>query len=272
MRRALVTIQFLSIVFAMITPVGCAKDARNPQRPLTIFVAASLGDVAQELAEHFEKLHPEIQVAVSRGASGRLFEQICSGAPCDVFIPADPDFVTRLIADGHAGESTRTALATNQLVVVAYEQIQTANDSDSLTGVLGRIKGPIAIANPEHAPAGRYAKDALIRAGLWDKLQPQLRFADDVRFAARYVTERAVEAGIVYSTDALAMKGDLVVLHPLSEQESAAIEYDGVVIARSMRLEDAARFLKFAASGESRPTWNRLGFLPANPRKKELQP
>lgn len=272
MRRAMKTFQFLFVVTTMAGHFGCAKDAREPERPLTIFVAASLGDVAQELTDQFETQHPETQIVISRGASGGLFEQISSGAPCDVFIPADPEFVSRLIAGNLAVDSTRTALATNQLVVVANRQTPRANASDSLTDVFARIKGPIAIASPEHAPAGRYAKDALIRVGLWDNLLPRLRFADDVRFAARYVAEHAVDAGIIYSTDALAMKGDLVVLHQFSEKESAAIEYDGVVIERSMRRGDAIRFLKFAASSEARPIWTRLGFLSPISRKASTQP
>lgn len=124
------------------------------------------------------------------------------------------------------------------------------------------LAGPtqyVAIANPEYAPAGRYARQALEHFNLWDEVQDKLVLADNVRHAAQYVAAGAVDAAIVYATDAVADRR-LAVVFRFPPDAHARIEYVGGACTASDRPEDARSFLAALAQPEAQTTWKRLGF------------
>ena len=128
--------------------------------------------------------------------------------------------------------------------------------------------GSIMIASPDHAPAGRYARQALSWLGIWESLEPRILLADNVRLAARYVAFGSVEIGIVYATDADAFGDRLSIVHRFSNRESGDIVYRGAVCAGSADPIAAAAFLAFLASPTAEPIWRRRGFLATEGRNE----
>jgi len=236
---------------------SCEKAPATGPNPLVLFAASSVADVLRDVADRFEA-DTKTRVVITQGASGRLCKQLELGAPCDGYVPADPAYLDRLQGRGLIVRATRKRLATNQLVVI--QAGSGARPWPDPAKLLDAKLGLIAIASPQHAPAGRYATQALDRAGLWDRLQGRVLFADNVRMAARYVAEDGARVGIVYATDALAFSDKLTVVYRFSESSHTLIVYEGAVSRRSTNQAAAMAFLQFAASGSAETIWRRHGF------------
>ncbi|HWL94636.1 MAG TPA: molybdate ABC transporter substrate-binding protein [Phycisphaerae bacterium] len=220
------------------------------------FVAASLGDVVAELAQKFES-QTGTSIRISQGSSGRLARQILDGAPCDLFLPADVEYLALLEEKDLIVRSSRRRLAGNSLVLIGGRP---SGQQEELGEMLRRSTGFIAIASPEHAPAGKYARQALQRAHLWTDLQPRIRYADDVRFAARYVADGVAAFGVVYRTDAQALGGAVHILHEFSAGDHDPIRYEAALIARASARELAREFIHFASDDANRGIWKTHGF------------
>lgn len=257
----------LSVMSAAGAP-GCRPVAQDDPDALMVFVAASLSDPITELAQRFARAQG-VAVYVSAGASGALRKQIELGAPCDVFVSADADQIDALDRAGWVRAGTRRVVARNRLVI-AYRPGLNVSETGP-TGLTSDTVRRVAVANSDYAPAGRYARQALIRAGVWRALQPKIVVADDVRTAAFHVAQGTVDAAIIYATDAEALEvtSEVFVFPPSSHD---AIEYVGAVI-RSIdaghvsgggdRNENALS-LAFAESltdDSANDVWQQHGFL-----------
>jgi len=169
-------------------------EAQAPRDTITVYAAADLGLAFPEIASLFEA---ERGVAVNLvfGSSGNLALQIQNGAPADVFFAANVAYVDQLIARGVVVRGTKTRYARGQIVVAVPRGSAIA--APSLRNLLGAEIRRIAIANPDHAPYGIAAREALQSAGMWDTLQPKLVLGDNIRQTLQYVQSGAVDAGIV---------------------------------------------------------------------------
>jgi molybdate transport system substrate-binding protein len=221
-----------------------------------VCAAASLHDVVTELASELL-----VDVRLNFAASGALCAQIERGAPCDVFLSADPLLIDRLVNGGRVKAGSRRVVAANRLVIAR------AGPGLMMTHELTtEAYARIAIADPDAAPAGRYARQALRAAGLWDALLPKLVRTPDVRSAARYLAMGAVQAAIVYATDAAAVQGiTAAFLFDASSHEP--IGYVGAVMQSSVDDAEASRFLNHVASARSAPIWRRHDFEPVPQRQ-----
>ena len=167
---------------------------------LMVSAASSLTNAFQEIGKAYEKERPGTRVLFNFGASGQLLQQISRGAPSDVYASADAESMNRAEKDNLVVRSSRADFALNKLVVIA--------PSDS-TLPLGKLQDlaqarvqRIALGNPDAVPAGRYAKAALEKAGMWSSLESKYVYTQNVRQSLDYVFRGEVEAGFVYSTDA----------------------------------------------------------------------
>lgn len=246
----------------LLVTLGCrsGESIRNPRTDLV--AAASLADVLTELGAAFES-EGGAPIRLTTGASGVLCEQVLSGAPCDLFVPADPGYVDRLVRGSDVKTRLRAELAANRLVVVTSNvsghRTAPSEDADGLREALRAFRR-IAIANPEHAPAGARAKEALIALGMWDSLKDRIVFADDVRMAARYVADRATEGGIVYRTDARSFDLSLEIVAVVPASLHAPIRYEAVLGPEAKNVTDAERFLEFMLSDRAGKIWRDRGF------------
>lgn len=170
---------------------------------ITVSAAASLRDAFTEIGREFERKHPPHRVLFNFGASGQLVQQIIRGAPVDVLATADQESMSRAESRGALLPGSRADFTANRLVLglSVSRPVAVASLEDLTKPEVERI----AIGNPDAVPAGRYAKGALERAGLWERLQPKFVNAQNVRQVLDYVGRGEVDAGFVYVTDQMVM-------------------------------------------------------------------
>jgi molybdate transport system substrate-binding protein len=186
--------------------LACFLPARAADAPLTVFAAASLKESMDEAALAFQRDTGQA-VRVSYAGSSALARQIEQGAPADVFVSADLDWMDELQSRGLIDTATRSELLGNTLVLVAPKnsvaapvELQQGADLRPLLGARGRI----ALALVDSVPAGKYAKAAFTSLGMWDALQPRAAESENVRAALLLVARGETPLGVVYGSDALA--------------------------------------------------------------------
>jgi molybdate transport system substrate-binding protein len=194
----------IALLFCAWAFTSHARDADKP--PITVFAAASLTNVLQELSDGFTK-ESSIPVRLSFAASSALARQIENGAPADVFFSADLEWMDYLQARNLIQRDTRHDVLGNRLVLIAPADSNIKLKIEPhfrLADALG--KGRLAAGDPESVPAGRYSREALTTLGVWNDVERRLVRADSVRSALAFVDRGEAPLGIVYETDALADK------------------------------------------------------------------
>lgn len=196
--------RFLSTVFAglLILAGLYPAAAQDKGDPVTVFAAASTTDAINEIAEAYAaRTGGSIRPVVA--ASSTLARQIAQGAPADLFLSANVRWMDHLAEQRMILTDSRIPLLSNRLVLVAPAdsglQLRLSPDLD-LAALLG--DGRLAIGDPNHVPAGVYAREALQALGLWEQVSGKLAQASNVRAALALVDRGEAVAGIVYETDA----------------------------------------------------------------------
>jgi molybdate transport system substrate-binding protein len=179
---------------AALAGVAAPAGAQTPRDTLTVFAAADLALAFPEIGSLFQA-QSGAAVNFVFGSSGNLALQIQNGAPADVFFAANLSYVDQLIAKGLLVPGTKTLYARGR-IVVAVPRASSIGDP-GLRDLLRPEIRRIAIANPDHAPYGIAAREALQSSGLWDSLQQKLVLGDNIRQTLQYVQSGAVDAGIV---------------------------------------------------------------------------
>jgi molybdate transport system substrate-binding protein len=210
---------------ALALSAGAARAA-----DVTVFAAASLKTALDNALSAFHAA-TGVETAVSYAGSSVLARQIQLGAPADIFISANSDWMDVLEQDGLLADGTRRDLLGNRLVVIGHGPAALLPDLKDLPEQLGRAR--LAMALVTAVPAGIYGKAALDSIGIWDGLAPQVAQTDNVRAALALVASGEAPFGIVYATDARAEPKVRVVaeipvhLHPPIVYPIARIERDG---------------------------------------------
>jgi molybdate transport system substrate-binding protein len=224
-----------------------------PAHAQTVFAAASLKNALDELSMHFPS-----KVILSYGASSALARQIENGAPADVFVSADLDWMDYLEKKGLLAPGTRRNLLGNRLVLIAPAnepvRLQPAPGFPILK-ILGN--GRIALAEPNSVPAGKYAKAALEKLGVWDQVAGRIAAADNVRAALALVARGEAPLGVVYETDARA-DPKVMVAGAFPEGSHPPIVYPAAAVKSAQPV--AAPFLEFLGSAKARAIFERHGF------------
>ena len=172
---------------------GCAGG----DGPAVVFAAASTSNVVLSAAEAETAAGRPTTVSVA--ASSVLARQIARGAPADVVVSADPDWLDWLEGEG-VDLVDRRVVATGRLVVIGPAGAPPADDGASALADVERV----ALADPSHVPAGRYARSALERLALWESVAPHVVAVGDVRAAVAAVETGAADRAVVYASDARA--------------------------------------------------------------------
>jgi len=225
---------------------------------VTIFAAASLKDALDAQAKAFEAATGN-KVIVSYGASNALARQIEAGAPADIFISADLDWMDYVAQRKLIAAETRFNLLHNTLVLIAPSSSPASlkiGPNFALAAALRSDK--LAMANPDSVPAGKYGKSALDKLGVWSSVEKQLARTENVRIALMLVSRGEAPFGIVYKTDALADKG-VKIVDTFPPDSYPPIVYPAAVLASSTSA--AARpFLEYLRSKPAEVVWERHGF------------
>ncbi len=218
-----------------------------------VFAAASLKNALDEAAASYGK-----RTVVSYGASSTLARQIENGAPADVFISADLEWMDYLEKKGLLAPGTRRDLLGNRLVLIAAATSPLRLEPAAgfpIGKALG--SGRLAIADPQSVPAGKYAKAALQKLGVWNEVTGRLAPADNVRAALAFVARGEAPLGIVYATDARE-EPRVVVAGVFPEGTHPPIVYPAAVL-RGAR-PGARELLDFLASPPARAIFGKHGF------------
>jgi molybdate transport system substrate-binding protein len=244
LRSGFIALVFLSLVFALLATPGRADE-------VLVFAAASLTESLEEIGEAYEA-KTGMAVRFSFGASSDLARQIQVGAPADIFFSADTAKMDALEKAGIVRHQDRREFLSNQLVVVVP-----GSSSLRIAGAKDLAKLPrLAVADPEAVPVGIYARKWLEAEGIWAELRPRLVPTLDVRGTLAAVESGAVEAGIVYRTDATISRKVRVVF---VASNGPAITYSVAKLAPS-KSSAAQRFVDFAAGEQGRAVFERRGF------------
>lgn len=226
--------------------------------PLTVFAAASLQEALTAAGAAWTATSGS-PVRFSFGASSAIARQIDQGAPADVFLSADEEWMDWLQARGGIVAATRRRLLSNRLVLIAPVSSRTTlriGPGFALARGLGG--GRLAMADPASVPAGRYARASLNRLGVWASVADRLLPAENVRAALAYVARGEASLGIVYATDAKA-EPKVRVLGVFPDSSHPPIVYPGAVTAAS-RNGAAAGFLGFLQGPRASAIFRRHGF------------
>ena len=241
-----------------------AQACGGEKQEVLVFAGASLNNVLEQQGKQFTQ-KTDIKVVFHFGGSTELARQIIRGGPADLFIPAGSRPMDSVEQAGLLQAGTRVDLLTNELVLV--EWAGTEKKVRSLEEVFAG-EGRISIADPQLAPAGYYAREALKNLGLWDGLLSRLVFGTNVRTTITYVKSGNIDAGIVYRTDALATKG-IHIIASLPQESYPVIIYPGAVIEQSASLAEAEKFLQFLEGDEALEIFHRHGFERVSPPKTD---
>ena len=257
----------LTALVLVVTMTGCARAgtgasadaATTPtvaSREITVAAAADLRLAFGELGEAFEAA-TGTEVTFSFGSSGQLARQVVNGAPFDVFASADVALVDEVIAAGRADGTTRATYAFGRLAVYS----PTPDGPTTLDALAAPEVTHVAIANPDHAPYGEAAEQALRRAGVYERVRPKLVLGENVADALRLATTGNAEAAVVAlslvttRTDGAWTPVDQA-LHDPIEQALVATGVD------PSRVDAARAFVAFVTSSEGGRVLQRYGFVP----------
>lgn len=232
--------------------------------PLTVFAAASLKETLDEASALYSRTH-RVDVRESYAATSALARQIQEGAPADVFISADRDWMDALQASGDIDGRTRRDIAGNRLVVVAPASSALRRVDLTRRGALAPLLGRdrrMALALTASVPAGRYARAALESIGAWAAVQPHVVEAENVRAALQLVARGEAVLGVVYATDAQAEPRVRVVAH-FPARTHPRIVYPAARVAASTHPQ-AAAFVAWLRTPEAQAVFRRHGFTRAD--------
>lgn len=212
---------------------------------IRVYAAASLTDSLNELATTYQLQHPQVQIQHSFAGSATLAKQLAKGAPADVFISADIDWMDFVAEKGLLSPASRQNLVGNQLVVIASKKQPILFDSANAANDWPHFKGRLCTGAVESVPVGKYARASLMNLGWWPALQPRLVETEDVRSALAFVARGECARGIVYKTDT-ALSEDIITLLELPASSHPAIVYPGALLQRHSPA--AAEFWAFLRS------------------------
>ena len=254
--RALVAVMAIGVV---VVPFQThAEDSPAADKGPLVFAAASLKDALDAISANWKKESGK-QAVISFAASSALAKQIEKGAPADIFVSADEDWMNYLAERKLIKPDTRFDLAGNRLVLIAPKDSKltaTIGQDFPLASLLG--DGRLAMADTASVPAGKYGKAALEKLGAWDGVKDKIAQAENVRAALSLVSRGEAPLGIVYATDAKA-DPKVRVLDAFPESTHAPILYPIAITAASTN-KDAPAFLAYLKTADAQGVFEAQGF------------
>ena len=238
--------------------------AQSPSiHEITVSAAISLKNAFEETGKTFMQKHPGTKVIFNFGASGDLARQIEAGAPVDVFASAAQKDMDDIGNKDLIAPNSRKDFAKSGVVLV--QPTNSIIPLQNLADLQKKEIRKIVIGNPKTVPAGRYAEQALRHHNLWDTVKDRLIFAENVRQALDYVARNEVDAGLVYSTDAMARSKEVKVVMKLPEGSHPPVIYPIGVIKGTKEESLSKAFVDFVISAQGQRILDHYGFITAGP-------
>lgn len=234
---------------------ACNGSGDKPE--ITVAAAADLRVALEELAPLYEQ-ECHCNVTLTFGSSGTFATQIKEGLPADVFASANISYVDDLDRAGLIVSDTKQLYAVGR-IVVAFPSTA-AREPGGLSDLVGPDIRKVSIANPDHAPYGTAAKEALISTGLWAQVEPRLVLGENATQATQFVETGDAQAGIVPLSLAVQNRNGLK-YKLIDDSLHAPLRQAGAVLKRSKHQDIAAAFLKFVNGPEGRTIMKKYGFV-----------
>ncbi|TXL63377.1 molybdate ABC transporter substrate-binding protein [Cerasibacillus terrae] len=263
---------FFAILLAAFLFTGCNQTDKQEEEgninetdsteqeektPLTISAAISLTDALEEMKAIFEEEH-HAELTFNLGGSGKLAQQIQQGAPSDVFISANQDWMDMLEEEELILADTREDVTGNKIVLISSKDADLSIDSLEDIDTVDSIK-QIAVGNPETVPAGKYTEQALQSIKKWDELEDKIVLAKDVRQVLTYVETGNADIGFVYESDAKT-SDDINILLTADSDMHDSIIYPAAVTKDTQHEELAKAFVEFLESDQAQDILKSYGF------------
>jgi molybdate transport system substrate-binding protein len=246
----------MAAVCGLLFLLSCESRENRSKTEITVSAAADLTPAFQELGSLFER-REGIRVAFNFGSTGQLAQQIEKGAPVDLFAAANASFIDELAAKGLIVPDTRQLYAVGRIVVWTRADSPLAPVERIEDLARGDVKR-VAIANPDHAPYGLAAKEALGRAGIWDAVSPKLVYGENISQTLQFAESGNVDAAMVALSLSVQSDGrwkliPLELHNPLNQT---------LAVIRGTKNEAASRrFALFINGAEGRTVMRKYGFL-----------
>jgi len=258
-RRA--TLLFLTLLLIAGIGFSPASAVRAQHTDVTVSAAISLKDALDDIKGAYASQAPGVSLAMNYGASGTLQLQIEQGAPVDVFVSAAPKQMDTLESKGLLLEGTRKDLLGNGIVLIlpADSTLGLSTFQDLLKPEVKKV----ALGEPVAVPAGQYAQEVLTHYGIYDQVNAKAVLAKDVRQVLTYVETDNVDAGVVYTTDALSTNKVKIVATAPPESHEPVI-YPVAVVKATKDAAAAKAFENFLSGPQARAIFEKYGFSLAN--------
>lgn len=250
--------KFIALALVLAVALWAAPSSRA-EESLLVFAAASTTDAISAVGQAFSQ-KTGVKVTNSFASSSTLAKQIAHGAPADVFISANQKWMDYLDKEGFVATGTRADILRNQLVIIApadsaVKEIALQPGLD-LSGYLG--EGRLSLGDPSHVPAGMYAKEALVKLGMWGFVQDRAAASANVRAALALVERGEAPLGVVYATDARVSQRVKVVSRFPADSHTP-ITYPAAVV-KNQDGAQARAYLEFLKSPQAGAIFKRFGF------------
>ncbi len=248
----------VALAFLLTALTGCGttpQPSGQAAQEVLVFAAASTAEAVDEIKRQFEA-DAGVRVRTSFAGSSTLAEQIIHGADANLFLSANRAWANRVEAAGLVAQ--RRDLLGNRLVIVVPGD--STLDIRELRNLAQPAVQHLALADPQAVPAGKYAKQAMEKLGVWEAVKPKVVAAADVRQALVYVETGAAEAGIVYATDAAVGKSVRVAAQ-IDPQWSEPIRYSAVLLKHAAGNAAAESFYRHLSSPAAAKVFERRGFI-----------
>lgn len=222
---------------------------------VTVYAAASLTNVINELDVIYEQKN-KVQIQTSYAGSSTLAKQIEAGAPADIFISADVQWMDYLQKKQLVSANDRVNLLGNRLVVIAPKARPIKLKIDKSFDFTRVVQGKWCTGDTKSVPVGKYAKQALTSIGWWDNVSTRLVETEDVRAALNFVARGECQLGIVYATDA-AISKNVVIIGTFPKNTHQAIIYPIGLVKKNT---ESMKFYKFLQSSQATKVFKKYGF------------
>ena len=235
-----------------------SRPALADNKPVLLVAAASLQESLTAVAKVWAS-RGHTQPVLSFGASSALARQIEAGAPADLFISADEEWMDYVQKKNLIAPGSRASFLGNRLVLIAPKGSRmnlTIGRGFPIAKELGSRR--LAIADPAAVPAGKYGKAALTSLGVWQSVEPKLAPAENVRAALAFVERAETPLGIVYETDALASR-KVKIVGWFPQDSHPPISY-ALARLRTSNNAEAENFRRFLISPSGKALFRRFGF------------
>jgi molybdate transport system substrate-binding protein len=244
----------LLLILGIVLFASCSRPSSQSQKVITVAAASDLTAAFEELGRSFEQ-QSGTKVVFSFGSTGMLTQQIINGAPMDVFAAANVSFIEQLERQNLILPDTKAVYARGRITL--WTRKEAAFKPSTIADLTRTEVKRVAIANPDHAPYGLAAKQALESVGIWEEVKPKIVYAENIRQTLQFAATGNVDVAIVALSLTLNSDGQWVLI---PEESHRPLDQALAVIKSTKNEAEARQFASYVTSDAGRAILSKYGF------------